>query len=67
MIVNFYKRCSREVRGYNLHGYKLIASKNISFVPQKEALIKVKGNFLKVNNVCFNIENNTWEVYLLKA
>ena len=60
MIVNFYKieyKCCKIPE-------KLLASKNIDFVPQQETSIRFNGQLFVVKGVEFDINTCTYTVYV---
>lgn len=63
MIVNFYKKNGIEARNY----YKLIASKNIDYIPQKGNLIVFSGQLFVIDKICFDIDKCEYNLYIVRV
>ena len=64
MIVNFYKKI--DVEWHRNCSYKLIASKNIGCIPQKDTSIMLSGQLFKVDRICFNVDNCEYNIYITR-
>lgn len=62
MIVNFYRKT-----GTGLNDNKLVASKNISCIPQKGICVKFSGQCFYVDRVEFNIDLCEYNIYMIRG
>lgn len=62
MIVNFYKK-----KNLGIRSYKLVASKNVEYIPQKGTLITLFGQLSIVERVYFDMDKWEYNLYIRKA
>lgn len=62
MIANFYKKNGTETRNY-----RLITSKNIDCIPQKELLLCSSGQLFIVDRICLDLDKCEYNLYIIRA
>ena len=65
MIANFYKKTG--VEWHRNCSYKLIASKNIGCIPQKETLIMLSGQLFTIGRIYFDVDKCEYNLYIVRA
>lgn len=61
MITDFYKKSKTEI-----HGYELIASKNIDCIPQKGNFIVFSGQLFIIDRICFDVDKCKYNLYVIR-